>query len=257
MMDPRLFDYINRAARETGVDPNLLTALAMSESSGQNLGWHQKPFHSGYGFMGLTPGTAQDMRVNYADPYENVLGGARYLVEQGKTYSDPAMQIAAYKMGPGFLKDHQDPSTWTAEGRAGVNNVMRQLGKPLLPESRPAPQANPTTPPPGDANLPVVDWKKPLPTKDGTKNVPVRNPELKKQLEEWGAPAWMSERAGDYEGKGGDGWKGFAEYGLASGLGQKEHYRDAQQDHGQQLTSLMSMLLGDAIGGARSRKRII
>ena len=52
------------------------------------------------------PGTAQYLRVNPRDPYQNLDGGARYLREQYETFGSWRLALAAYNAGPGAVQQH-------------------------------------------------------------------------------------------------------------------------------------------------------
>ncbi|MEJ2636535.1 MAG: transglycosylase SLT domain-containing protein, partial [Calditrichia bacterium] len=71
--------HIHRAARETGVDADLIRAVIMAESGGNPAAVSGKKAR---GLMQLMDTTAVDMGVkNPMDPKENIRGGARYLAK--------------------------------------------------------------------------------------------------------------------------------------------------------------------------------
>lgn len=83
------------------IDANLLVALVTVESS-----WHTRAV-SNVGALGLgqlMPGTAQLLRVNPHDPYQNLQGAARYLhgllTRFKGTPNRYALAFAAYNAGP-------------------------------------------------------------------------------------------------------------------------------------------------------------
>ncbi len=89
---------IQRAANKAGIDPNLLAALAWSESN------FRPEALSGAGAIGMTqlmPATAQGMGVDPYDPEQNLEGGARYLKVQLDRFGGRAdLALAAYNAGP-------------------------------------------------------------------------------------------------------------------------------------------------------------
>jgi len=94
---------IAQAAALEGVPPNLLAALVEVESGGNPRAV------SPAGAIGLTqlmPSTARALGVNPYDPWENLLGGARYLRQQYERFGDWALALAAYNAGPGAVQKY-------------------------------------------------------------------------------------------------------------------------------------------------------
>ncbi len=88
---------IERAAREEGVDPKLLTALVWTESG------FSPTAVSPAGAIGLTqlmPPTADALGVNPYDPEQNLRGGARFLREMIDRFGRVDHALAAYNAGP-------------------------------------------------------------------------------------------------------------------------------------------------------------
>ena len=91
------------AARRNGVPEDLFLRLVQQES-----GWKATArSHKGaIGLAQLMPGTAQVLRVNPYDPYENLDGGARYLAQQYRTFGSWRLALAAYNAGPGAVQKY-------------------------------------------------------------------------------------------------------------------------------------------------------
>ncbi|AGY48260.1 endolysin [Bacillus phage Pony] len=97
-----LMGPINNAAKQYGVNPNLIAAIIKKEST----------FKSGLtssagakGYMQLMPATARAMGVkNPWDTQQNINGGTKYIAQQLKTYKNNIpLALAAYNWGPGNL----------------------------------------------------------------------------------------------------------------------------------------------------------
>ena len=95
------FDAIfNEAASKYGVDAKFLKAIAKCESDFST----ECTSHSGaMGIMQLMPQTAASLGVTNAyDPYQNIMGGARYISEKLTQYNgDKSLALAAYNAGSG------------------------------------------------------------------------------------------------------------------------------------------------------------
>lgn len=94
-----LRDLIDRAARRSGADPALLTAIVAVES-----GFNARAVsHAGAkGLTQLMDTTARAMGVQDPfDPWQNLIGGARYLNSLLVRYrGDLRLALAAYNAGP-------------------------------------------------------------------------------------------------------------------------------------------------------------
>lgn len=90
----------NEAASKYGVDAKFLKAIAKCESDFST----ECTSHSGaMGIMQLMPQTAASLGVTNAyDPYQNIMGGARYISEKLTQYNgDKSLALAAYNAGSG------------------------------------------------------------------------------------------------------------------------------------------------------------
>ncbi|HUP64121.1 MAG TPA: lytic transglycosylase domain-containing protein [Thermoanaerobaculia bacterium] len=98
-----LQQIFEEAAASTGLDPNLIAAVAYQESR-----FDQRAVSSrgAQGLMQLMPRTAAYVGVR--DPFDarqNVLGGAKYLAEMFDTFDgDLELSLAAYNAGPTAVK---------------------------------------------------------------------------------------------------------------------------------------------------------
>ena len=91
------------AASRHGIPVNLFLRLVQQES-----GWNPKALsHKGaMGLAQLMPQTARLLRVDPADPAQNLEGGARYLKMQYATFGSWELALAAYNAGPGAVKKY-------------------------------------------------------------------------------------------------------------------------------------------------------
>ena len=96
----KLEAIFNEAASKYGVDAKFLKAIAKCESDFST----ECTSRSGaMGIMQLMPQTAASLGVTNAyDPYQNIMGGARYISEKLTQYNgDKSLALAAYNAGSG------------------------------------------------------------------------------------------------------------------------------------------------------------
>jgi membrane-bound lytic murein transglycosylase B len=92
--------YFEEAAEKYDVDVNLLKAVAKTESG---FDASAKSSAGAMGIMQLMPSTAKALGISDAyDARENILGGAKLISDNLKTYNgDVSLSLAAYNAGPG------------------------------------------------------------------------------------------------------------------------------------------------------------
>ena len=90
----------NEAASKYGVDAKFLKAIAKCES---DFSPECTSSSGAMGIMQLMPQTAASLGVTNAyDPYQNIMGGARYISEKLTQYNgDKSLALAAYNAGSG------------------------------------------------------------------------------------------------------------------------------------------------------------
>jgi len=80
--------------------------------------------HAGaQGLAQLMPGTADYLRVDAADPIENLDGGARYLLEQMAAFGSLDLALAAYNAGPEAVRKYGGVPPY-AETQSHIVKVM-------------------------------------------------------------------------------------------------------------------------------------
>ena len=102
---PQLDDLIAPVAQRHGLDPRLVAAVIMVESSGDPKAVSRK---GAQGLMQLMPETAKTLGVvNAFDPEQNVEGGSRYLRNMLDQHEDDlSLALAAYNAGPTAVAKH-------------------------------------------------------------------------------------------------------------------------------------------------------
>ena len=100
-----LEEIFSEASKTYGVPLNLLKAVAKTESEFKPDATSKS---GAMGIMQLMPATAKSLGVTDAyDPYQNIMGGAKYLGEMLSRYNgDTTLACAAYNAGSGAVKKY-------------------------------------------------------------------------------------------------------------------------------------------------------
>jgi len=119
--------YIEMVARENGVDPSLVKAVALVES-----GFNPKASSAkgAQGLMQLMPATAKQYGVsNIHDPYQNLNAGAKHLRGLLDQYQgDVTLALAAYNAGSGAVTRYGGVPAY-AETQDYVKKVQTKMGR--------------------------------------------------------------------------------------------------------------------------------
>lgn len=120
-----------QAAKSTGLDVNLLKAIAMAESTFNPTAVSPK---GATGLMQLGAAAAQEVGVkDRNDPNENIKGGAAYLKKQLKEFKDLPTALVAYNWGPGnardWVKGGSNFNKLPKETRNYINRVLSMQGE--------------------------------------------------------------------------------------------------------------------------------
>lgn len=117
--------YVEAASRSTGVPVEVINAVMRQESGGNDKA--RSPVGA-LGLMQLMPGTAASLHVNPNDPYQNILGGAKYLRQQYDKFGSWELALAAYNAGPGAVAKYKGipPYAETKNYVARIKNYLRE-----------------------------------------------------------------------------------------------------------------------------------
>lgn len=119
-------DHIRNASIESNIPEQLLRAVIMQESSGNERAISSR---GAVGLMQLMPDTARSVGVNNIyDAEENIKGGARYLRQMFDRFGDIESALAAYNAGPGNVEKHDGIPPF-AETQAYVKRILSQLSE--------------------------------------------------------------------------------------------------------------------------------
>jgi soluble lytic murein transglycosylase-like protein len=123
--------YIDRLAREEGLAPELIKAVALVESG---LDPHAVSPKGAEGLMQLMPATAAQYGVSDSfDPLENLRAGARHLRSLLDEFGgDQTLALAAYNAGSGAVRRYRGVPAYE-ETRTYVNKVQERLGRGRRP----------------------------------------------------------------------------------------------------------------------------
>lgn len=126
--------YIEQVARDNGVDPSLVKAVALVES-----GFNPKAVSSkgARGLMQLMPATAKQYGVsNLHDPYQNLRAGAAHLRDLLDEFDgNVTLALAAYNAGSGAVRRYGGVPAY-AETQDYVKKIEGQLGQKGRPSGR-------------------------------------------------------------------------------------------------------------------------
>lgn len=126
--------YIQQVARENGVDPSLVKAVALVES-----GFDPKAVSSkgAKGLMQLMPETARRYGVSdITDPYQNLRAGAAHLRDLLDEFEgNVPLALAAYNAGAGAVKRYGGVPAYP-ETQNYVKKIQGKLGRPSRASTR-------------------------------------------------------------------------------------------------------------------------
>ena len=130
----RFDPYIQQVARENGVDPSLVKAVALVES-----GFDPKAVSSkgAKGLMQLMPETARRYGVSdVTDPYQNLRAGAAHLRDLLDEFEgNVPLALAAYNAGSGAVRRYGGVPAYP-ETQDYVKKIQKKLGRPTRGTAR-------------------------------------------------------------------------------------------------------------------------
>ena len=118
--------FIERVARENGLDPSLIKAVALVESGFEPRAVSAK---GARGIMQLMPATARQYGVtDLQDPYQSLRAGAQHLRGLLDEFGgDLTLALAAYNAGSGAVRRYGGVPAY-AETRDYISRVQTRLG---------------------------------------------------------------------------------------------------------------------------------
>jgi soluble lytic murein transglycosylase-like protein len=119
--------YIEMVAKDNGVDPTLVKAVALVESG---FNPRAKSAKGAQGLMQLMPKTAAQYGVtNLRDPYQNLTAGTKHLRGLLDMYEgDVTLALAAYNAGSGAVSRYGGVPAY-AETKDYVKKVQAKMGR--------------------------------------------------------------------------------------------------------------------------------
>ncbi|TGL61802.1 lytic transglycosylase domain-containing protein [Leptospira ognonensis] len=124
--DEDLVSFIEKTAKEKGIDPNLVKAVIKTESGFKPNAVSPK---GALGLMQLMPSTADMLGVeDPLDPRENVVGGTTYLKDMLQKFGDTEKALAAYNAGPGAVQKYKGVPPYQ-ETQDYINKVKKNYQK--------------------------------------------------------------------------------------------------------------------------------
>jgi cell wall-associated NlpC family hydrolase len=118
-------ELFERAGKRYGVAPDLLAAVAQTES-----GFNPRAVSGAgaRGLMQLMPATARGLGVDPTNPAEAVDGAARLLSGHLRSFGSTSLALAAYNAGPGAVTRYHGVPPY-AETRSYITKVLAASGR--------------------------------------------------------------------------------------------------------------------------------